>query len=357
MKSHIYIKSILKWLNHYFIFFLLVAFVITCCTALFVSMLADSLGVILTEENIEAAAKITFLNVALLSLIFTIVDSIRRKITVERPVKTITEAAERIIQGDFSVRIKPQSKFGTDETFNRIIDCFNKMAEELGGVETLRTDFIANVSHEMKTPLAVMQNYGTLIQDPKLSHDKLMEYAKGITDGSRRMADMMTNILKLNRLENQQIFPKITEFDLGEQLCECLLAYENVWEQGDIEIITDIDDNVRIKADNELLSHVWNNLFSNAFKFTPSGGTVTVSLKATEHHAVVTVSDTGCGMSPEVGAHIFEKFYQGDTSRSVQGNGLGLALVKRVVDIMQGEISVESTVGRGSAFTVKIRRG
>ena len=227
MKSHIYIKSILKWLNHYFIFFLLVAFVITCCTALFVSMLADSLGVILTEnlekflkmaeeENIEAAAKITFLNVALLSLIFTLIDSFRRKITVERPVKTITEAAERIIQGDFSVRIKPQSKFGTDETFNRIIDCFNKMAEELGGVETLRADFIANVSNEMKTPLAVMQNYGTLIQDPKLSHDKLMEYAKGITDGSRRLADMMTNILKLNRLENQQIFPKITEIDLGE---------------------------------------------------------------------------------------------------------------------------------------------
>lgn len=149
--------------------------------------------------------------------------------------------------------------------------------------------------------------------------------------GARRMADMMTNILKLNRLENQQIYPQTTEFDLGEQLCECLLQYESVWEKADIEIGTDIAENVKVRADAELLGHVWNNLFSNAFKFTPSGGTVTVSLTATEHHAIVKVRDTGCGMTPEVGAHIFEKFYQGDTSHSAQGNGLGLALVKRVI--------------------------
>ncbi len=350
------IKSILKWLNHYFVFFLLVAFVITCCTMLFVSALTYSLGITLTEENISTAAIITFWNVALLSLIFTVVDSIRRKITVDRPVKRITAAAEKIIQGDFSVRVKPQSRFGTDETFNRIIDCFNKMAEELGGVETLRTDFIANVSHEMKTPLAIMQNYGTLLQAPRLSDEKRIEYAKGITDGSRRMADMMTNILKLSRLENQQIYPQATEFDLGEQLCECLLAYENVWEKYAIEIDTDIAENIKVKADAELLSHVWNNLFSNAFKFTSSGGTVTVTLTADEEHAIVKVADTGCGMTSEVGAHIFEKFYQGDSSHSTQGNGLGLALVKRVVDIMQGEISVESAVGKGSVFTVKIRK-
>ena len=230
------------------------------------------------------------------------------------------------------------------------------MTEELGSVETLRTDFIANVSHEMKTPLAVMQNYGTLLQSPELSDEKRIEYARGITDGSRRLADMMTNILKLNRLENQQIYPQTIEFDLGEQLCECLLQYENVWEKAEIEIDTDIAENVIVKADAELLSLVWNNLFSNAFKFTESGGTVSVTLSATEHHAIVKVKDTGCGMSPEIGAHIFEKFYQGDTSHSVQGNGLGLALVKKVVDIMQGEIRVESTIGKGTTFTVRIRR-
>ena len=356
MKQACKIKSVLKWLNHYVVFFLLVAFVITCCTMLFVSTLRDTLGITLTDANIAAAAKLTFWNVALLSLIFTVIDSLRRKFTVERPVKRIVDAAEKIIQGDFTVRVKPQSKFGTDETFNQVIDCFNKMAEELSSVETLRTDFIANVSHEMKTPLAVMQNYGTLLQAPDLSEEKRMEYAKGVTDGARRMADMMTNILKLNRLENQQIYPQITEFDLGEQLCECLLQYESVWEKADIEIETDLAEGVKVRADAELLGHVWNNLFSNAFKFTPSGGTVTVSLSTTDKYAVVKVQDTGCGMTPEVGAHIFEKFYQGDTSHSVQGNGLGLALVKRVIDIMQGEISVESVVGKGSIFTVKIRR-
>ncbi|MBR2309358.1 MAG: HAMP domain-containing histidine kinase [Oscillospiraceae bacterium] len=350
------IKRVLKWLNHYFVFFLLVAFVITCCTMLFVSALRDTMHITLTEENVGAAAKITFWNVALLSLIFTLIDGLRRKLTVQRPVKEITDAAEKIMQGDFSARIAPKSKLGADETFGPVAECFNKMAQELGSVETLRTDFIANVSHEMKTPLSVIQNYGTLLQAPDLSDAERIEYAKGVTESARRMADMVTNILKLNRLENQQIYPQITEFDLGEQLCRCLLQFEPVWERENIEIETDIAEDVTVKADAELLSHVWNNLFSNAFKFTPAGGKVTVTLTATAHHAIVKVADTGCGMRPEVGAHIFEKFYQGDTSHSVRGNGLGLALVKRVVDILQGQITVESAVGKGSAFTVRIRR-
>ena len=183
-----------------------------------------------------------------------------------------------------------------------------------------------------------------------------MEYAKAVTDASRRLSDMMTNILKLNRLENQQIYPKIESFDVGEQLCECLLQFESVWETRHIEIDTEIEEGVLVCADAELLSLVWNNLFSNAFKFTEDGGCVTLTLRAEGPYAVVQVKDTGCGMSPEIGAHIFEKFYQGDTSHATQGNGLGLALVKRVVDIMQGEIAVESAVGVGSTFTVKVRR-
>ena len=201
-----------------------------------------------------------------------------------------------------------------------------------------------------------MQNYGTLLQQPDLSEEKRMEYAGGVSDGAKRLADMMTNILKLNRLENQQIYPNMATFDLTEQLCECLLQYENTWESSDISVETDLAEGVTVKADAELLSLVWNNLFSNAFKFTPAGGTVSVTLAATAHHAIVTVRDTGCGMTPEVGAHIFEKFYQGDNSHSTQGNGLGLALVKRVIDILHGEIAVESAVGDGTVFTVRIRR-
>ncbi|MBQ4037072.1 MAG: HAMP domain-containing histidine kinase [Clostridia bacterium] len=349
------VKGVLRSVSSFLLFFLTVGFIVSCCMMLFLSILADTMELTLTTDNIAAAAKVTFWNVILITFLFKFADYIRRKIMVERPTKIITAATEKITAGDFSVRIPPMKSAGT-EGFNQIAAAINQMAEELGSVETLRSDFIANVSHEMKTPLAVMQNYGTLLQAPDLSEEKRIEYAKGVTDGSRRMADMMTNILKLNRLENQQIYPQATEFDLGEQLCECLLQYESVWEKANIEIKTDIAEDVKVKADAELLSHVWNNLFSNAFKFTPSGGTVTVSLSATEHHAVVKVTDTGCGMTAEVGAHIFEKFYQGDASHSVQGNGLGLALVKRVIDIMQGEIGVESAVGKGSAFTVKIGR-
>jgi len=349
-------QNLISTLSNFFVFFLLAAFVTTCCIMLFISTLQGSIGRRFTQEEITTAAKITMLNVILLSVGMAVIDFIRRKLTVERPVKRITEAAAKMIGGDFSVRIPTTARFASDDSFNEIIDVINKMAEELSSVETLRTDFIANVSHEMKTPLAVIQSYGKLLQAPDLPDEKRMEYAKAMTEASRRLADMMTNILKLNRLENQQIYPNPTVFDIGEQLCESLLLYENVWESKHIDIETDIAEGVCVYADAELLSLVWSNLFSNAFKFTEEGGKVSLSLAADDTYATVRITDTGCGMSAEVGAHIFEKFYQGDTSHATQGNGLGLALVKRVVDILQGEIGVESTVGVGSTFTVKIRR-
>ena len=323
---------------------------------LFISTLQNSIGRAFTQEEITLAAKITMINVVLISIAMAVIDHLRRKFTVERPVRKITEAASKMIEGDFSVRIDPIAKLGSDDSFNEIIECINKMANELSGVETLRTDFIANVSHEMKTPLAVIQNYGTLLQKSDLSEEERMDYAQTITEASRRLSNMMTNVLKLNRLENQQIYPNLTTFDLGEQLCESLLQYESVWERKNIEIETDLTENVFVSADAELLSLVWNNLFSNAFKFTEDGGKVSLSLSADEEYAAVKITDTGCGMTADIGAHIFEKFYQGDTSRATQGNGLGLALVKRVIDIMQGEIGVESTLGVGTAFTVRIRR-
>jgi len=349
------LQNVLRMISGFLAFFLTIGFAISCCMMLFLNVLADTMNLTFTATNIAAAAKITLVNVLLIAVLFTLVDHIRRKISVDRPVKIITDTTEKIMKGDFSVRISPMQG-AASEGFNQIITAINSMAQELSGIETLRTDFISNVSHEMKTPLSVMQNYGTLLQAPEISAETRIEYAKGVTDASRRMADMMTNILKLNRLENQQIFPKMEVFDLGEQLCECLLQYESVWEKANIEIETDITEDVKVKADAELLSLVWNNLFSNAFKFTEAGGTVSVSLAATSHLAIVKVRDTGCGMTPEIGSHIFEKFYQGDTSHATQGNGLGLALVKRVVDIMQGEINVESTIGKGTTFTVKIEK-
>ena len=349
-------RQVLRIINNYVVFFLVVAFAVTCCMLLFVNTLADSMGLVFTPENIADAAKLTFGNVVLITVLFGTIDYFRRRAMVERPVKRITQAAEKIMQGDFSVRIQPVKGIPDETGFNRIIDCLNKLTRELSGTETLRTDFIANVSHELKTPLAVMGNYATMLQRPGITEDEKNEYAKAISEASRRLAQLITNILKLNKLENQQIFPRHTSFDLGEQLCQCLLQFEDAWERKGIEIETDIQENVSVRSDEELLSLVWNNLFSNAMKFTPDGGTVSLGLREEGDWVVVTVSDTGCGMKPETGKHIFEKFYQGDTSHATQGNGLGLALVKRVVDILGGEIGVRSVYGQGSTFTVKIRR-
>ena len=335
-------------------YFLLVAFIVSCCLILFLKSMQNAMGTALTEDMIKQAAKITFANVILLSLLFTVIDGIRRRLTVQRPVDRILEAANKIMQGDFSVRVQPFFGLGQDSGFNEIIDCLNRMTEELSGMETLRTDFIANVSHELKTPLTVIQNYGTMLKTPGLTEVQRQEYAGAITEASKRLSDLITNILKLNKLENQQIFPEKRTYDLGEQLCECLLAFESQWEQKEISIETDIEDGILVETDAELMTLVWNNLFSNAFKFTEPGGTVSLGVRSDDGLAAVTVSDTGCGIRPETGAHIFEKFYQGDTSRASQGNGLGLALVKRVIDIVGGDISVQSEPGRGSTFTVRL---
>lgn len=333
----------------FLIFFLLIAFIVSCTFLVFFHSLH------LEPAEVRARAPVTFAWVAALSLFTSLADSIRRRFTVERPTKRILKATQQLASGDFSVRIEPLRSIGAHGHYDEIIENFNKMAQELAGTETLRTDFVANVSHELKTPLAVIQNYAILLEDPTLDAPRRAEYARAISAATQRLSELITNILRLNKLENQQIFPHKEEYELSEQLRECLLGFENIWESKAIEIEADALEEVRIKADPELLKLVWNNLFSNALKFTPPGGRVTVTLHCKDNAAVVQISDTGCGMTPEVGRHIFEKFYQGDRSHATQGNGLGLALVKRVMDIIGGDITVKSTLGEGSTFTVKLR--
>ena len=342
-----WLKRIYQFTVTFLTFFALCGFVVT------ISFLLFFRDIEIPEEQVRSAAVMTFVNILFITAVFVILDTWRRRRTVDEPMEKIETALEQITAGDFDVRLDPEGTWGN---FTRIMESINRMTEELGGVETLRTDFIANVSHEMKTPLAVMQNYGTMLQQPGLSEEKRLEYARAVVQGSRRLSDLMTNILKLNRLENQQIYPQTREFDLGEQLCENLLQFESRWEEGGIDIDTDIAEEITVRQDPELLELVWNNLLSNAFKFTEPGGTVSLKLAADAEFAVVTVSDTGCGMTAEVGAHIFEKFYQGDTSHATAGNGLGLPLVKRIMDITGGEISVRSAPGQGSTFTVRLRR-
>ncbi|MBQ8648005.1 MAG: HAMP domain-containing histidine kinase [Oscillospiraceae bacterium] len=340
-------RRISAFLGAFLLFFCLCGFVVTSCFLLFFH------GIELPEAQVRRAAVFTFINVLAIAGLFTAFDTLRREITIHRPVRRIQQALDRITAGDFTVRLEPTSEEGI---FNRIMASIDRMTGELSSVETLRTDFIASVSHEMKTPLTVIRNYCTLLQAPDLTEAQRLDYTRAIDQSARRLTSLITNVLKLNRLENQQIFPQPAAFDLGEQLCESLLQFESVWEEKDIELEVDIQEDVTLLADAELLEPVWNNLLSNAFKFTEPGGTVTVRLTADEEYARVQVSDTGCGMTPEVGARIFEKFYQGDTSHATQGNGLGLALVKRIIRITGGEISVSSTPGVGSTFTVRLRR-
>ena len=299
-------RPFFRALQNYVTFFLLVAFIVSCCMMLFVTILADTMGLVFTKENIAAAAKLTFGNVLLITFISATIDYIRRKLMVDRPVKQIMDALDKVMQGDFTVRIPPVKEFASETGFNEIINAINQMTAELQGTETLRTDFIANVSHELKTPLAVMGNFATMLQQPGISEEERIEYAKAISHSSRRLAALITNILKLNKLENQQIFPKHEEYDLSGQLCESLLQFENAWEDKNLNIETQIEDDVRICSDPELLSLVWNNLISNAVKFTPEGGTVGVTLRADKQHVTVSVSDTGCGIDPDTGKHIFE---------------------------------------------------
>ena len=349
-------RPFFRALQNYVTFFLLVTFVVSCCMMLFVSTLADTMGLVFDRENIAAAAKLTFGNVLLISCLCATIDYIRRKRMVDQPVQQIMAALDKVMQGDFTVRIPPVREFAGETGFNEIIRAINRMTAELQGTQTLRSDFIANVSHELKTPLAVMGNYAEMLQTPEIGEAERLEYAGAIRRSARRLAALVTNILKLNKLENQQIFPKHEEFDLSGQLCETMLGFEDAWEEKGLNIETDITDEVYICADPELLSLVWSNLISNAVKFTSRGGTVGVALRSDADGVEVTVSDTGCGIDPETGKHIFEKFYQGDTSHATEGNGLGLALVRRVIDILDGEISVRSTPGRGSSFRVKLRR-
>jgi len=305
-------------------------------------------------DNLTLVAVLILIEIIILATFCTVFDWIRRKITVERPTRKILDATEKIAEGDFQTQLEITHEYKKYNQYDLIMENINKMATELQKNEVLKTDFISNVSHEIKTPLAVIQNYATLIQDEGLDDETRRAYAKTLIAASKRITDLITNILKLNKLENQEIQEKKERFNLTEALAETVLEFENIIEKKSLELDCDFDD-VTVVSSKSLLEIVWNNLISNAVKFTGENGKIKITLKKKGTDVEISVADTGCGMSAEVGDRIFEKFYQGDTSHSVQGNGLGLALVKKVIDILGGEISVQSELGKGSTFTVLLK--
>lgn len=331
------------------LFFVTIALTVTCAVMIY--------SFISTRLSKGAIAGVMFAVIVVLSLLCTLIDYLRRKYTVERPVEKILDATERIAKGDFNVRIQPFHAYDKYDDYDRIIDNLNMMAAELEKTDTLSNDFIANVSHEIKTPLAIIRNYAAALKDEKLDATKRLEYIETLITASKRLTNLITNILKLNKMENQEILPERKIIDLGELVRECVIASEDAIEDKGLNLECDIDD-ISIVSDASFIEIVVNNLLSNAIKFTESGGAIKVSVRETGSGKVaLKVVDTGVGMPPDIGRNIFNKFYQGDSSRSSEGNGLGLALVKKVIDTLGGEISVESKVGVGSTFTVIFAKG
>lgn len=273
----------------------------------------------------------------------------------EEPMHKLANATKRVAEGDFSVYVAPGHTADKLDYLDVMLIHFNKMVEELGSIETLKTDFFSNVSHEFKTPLAVIYSNAQILQRQELN-DKQQECVNNIINSSKRMSNLIQNMLKLNKLEKQTISPAVEKYDVCAQLCECAVQFEESWEEKNIELNVEMEDSAYIAADPGLMELVWNNLLSNAIKFTPDGGTITLSQISNDTSVTISVADTGCGMNDEVKKHIFDKFYQGDESHATLGNGLGLALVKRILELSDATITVESTPGKGSVFTVTLEK-
>lgn len=305
------------------------------------------------ESNLTIGL-IMFAFIMVASLFFSVCDFVRRRNMVDKPVKRILDATYQIATGNFDIKIKPLHSFYKYDEYDLIIENINKMVEELSKSEIMKSDFISNVSHEIKTPLSVIQNYAKLLSTTSLDEGAQRQYLQTIMTASQKLSNLVTNILKLNKLENQAIISAQTNINVGELARACVLQFEDLLKSKNLDLDCDIDD-LTLMIEPSYLELIFNNLISNAIKFTDKGK-IDISLKASNEYMVFKIKDTGCGMNSEVGSRIFEKFYQGDSSHSGEGNGLGLALVKKVIDKLGGTISVKSEEGKGTSFTVKLKR-
>lgn len=306
---------------------------------------------ILVQQN----RGIVFLVIAVVSIfVGTIISNFagRHPLTA---IIAMSNATQEVAKGNFEVTLDESSHI---KELRNMAHNFNLMTKELAGTELLRTDFVENVSHEFKTPLSAIEGYATLLQKKNLSDEKKQEYTKKILHNTKRLSTLTSNILLLSRLENQEIGIQKEHFCLDEQIREILLLLEDKWTEKKLELEIDLDA-ADYYGNKDLLAHVWQNILSNAIRFAPSYGLIRIVLRketdaAGNKYFKVGIADNGIGMDKEVIKRIFEKFYQGDSSRSSQGNGLGLALAKRIVVLHNGSIAVSSKEGKGSTFTVTL---
>ncbi len=268
-----------------------------------------------------------------------------------RRISKISEGMREISRGNFKTRVDELDKSKSLTEFGELERSFNQMASELDGIEIFRNDFINNFSHEFKTPIVSIRGFARQLQSDRLDEEQRREYLGIIISESERLSTMSENVLLLSKLENQQIVSEKTEFYLDEQIRNCILLLEKAWGDKNIELDLELDE-IKYHFNEEMLSHVWINLFSNAVKFTGEGGRISCRLWRDGSRILFSVTDSGIGMSEETMSRIFEKFYQGDESHASIGNGIGLNIVHRVVTLAGGDVTVESRVGEGSTFTV-----
>ncbi|MBQ9952271.1 MAG: HAMP domain-containing histidine kinase [Clostridia bacterium] len=269
-----------------------------------------------------------------------------------RPINDVIRAMSKVSQGDFSVRVDEEGAVGDMRALSR---SFNEMTQELGSIEMFRKDFINNFSHEFKTPIVSIRGFAKQLERDDLTPEQRREYTSIIVSESERLANMSSNILLLTKLENQQIVTDKAEFRLDEQLRNAILLLEKQWSAKDIELSLNLEEVIYV-GNEEMMSHIWVNLIGNAIKFSPEGGLLEISLIDRDGAAEIVVRDHGEGMDEDTQKRIFEKFYQGDSAHATEGNGLGLSLVKRIVDLCGGSIAVDSRKGEGTAFAVTLPR-
>ena len=264
------------------------------------------------------------------------------------PIKKLRIAMDKVAEGDYSVRLEEKS---SSKEIMEIYTGFNLMAHELETTEILQTDFVSNVSHEFKTPINAIEGYSTLLQDSENLDGRQRDYVEKILFNTRRLSSLVGSILLLSKLENQQIPTNRTEYRVDEQIRQSLVALETAWVDKDIELDVELDSAVYV-GNEPMMRHVWDNLLSNAIKFSPAGSTVKLQLKKQSGKLIFAVEDQGPGLSDETQKHIFDKFYQADSSHKEEGNGLGLALVKRILTMEKGQITAENRPEGGCRFTV-----
>ena len=270
-----------------------------------------------------------------------------------KPLSAFSCAMVKVAKGDFLSRL---NYGGRIEELNEMSSNFNTMVHDLGNIETLRNDFVVTVSHEFKTPLAAIEGYATILQNPELTAEELKNCTQMIIESTKQLAKLSSNILTLSNLENRGIITEKSEFRLDEQIRQSILLLESVWEEKKINFNIELD-HTNYYSNEELLMQVWLNIVGNAIKFTPKNGEVSITLKEAPEILKVVITDSGIGISAEDQKHIFDKFYQADRSGYTDGNGLGLSLVKRIIDLCHGEISVQSELGSGTSFVIKLPVG